>query len=40
MQLEIGKIYEGQVRNLTKYGAFVEVKEGDEIGRASCRERV
>ena len=30
MQLEIGKIYEGQVRNLTKYGAFVEVKEGDE----------
>lgn len=25
MQLEIGQIYEGRVRNITQYGAFVEV---------------
>ena len=25
MQLEIGKIYEGKVRSITNYGAFVEV---------------
>lgn len=25
MQIEIGKIYEGTVRNITKYGAFVDI---------------
>lgn len=33
MQVEIGKIYEGTVKNITKYGAFVEVPnpDGDKI---------
>ena len=38
MQLEVGKIYEGKVTGITKFGAFVELDK--EIGRASCRERV
>ena len=25
MQVEIGKIYEGTVKNITKYGAFVDI---------------
>lgn len=29
MQLEIGKVYEGKVKGITNYGAFVEVAEGD-----------
>ena len=29
MQLEIGKIYEGKVRGITNYGAFVEVPVED-----------
>lgn len=28
MQLETGKIYEGKVKGITKYGAFVEIAEG------------
>lgn len=33
MQVEIGKIYEGTVKNITKYGAFVEIPnpDGDKI---------
>ena len=30
MQLEIGKIYEGTVKNITKYGAFVELQMPEE----------
>lgn len=30
MQLEIGKIYEGKVKGITAYGAFVEVAVPDE----------
>ncbi|MCR4761496.1 MAG: S1 RNA-binding domain-containing protein [Oscillospiraceae bacterium] len=29
MQLENGQIYEGQVRSITQYGAFVEVTDGE-----------
>ena len=29
MQLEIGKVYEGKVKGITNYGAFVEVTEGE-----------
>ncbi len=29
MQVEIGKIYEGTVKNITKYGAFVEIPVSD-----------
>ena len=29
MQLEIGQIYEGRVKSITQYGAFVEVSGGD-----------
>ena len=29
MQVEIGKIYEGTVKNITKYGAFVEIPVPD-----------
>ncbi|MBQ6042107.1 MAG: S1 RNA-binding domain-containing protein [Oscillospiraceae bacterium] len=29
MQLENGQIYEGQVRSITQYGAFVEVADGE-----------
>lgn len=28
MQLEVGKIYEGKVTGITKFGAFVELEEG------------
>lgn len=28
MQLEIGKIYEGKVTGITKFGAFVELEQG------------
>ena len=28
MQPEVGKIYEGKVKGITKYGAFVEIAEG------------
>lgn len=28
MQVEIGKIYEGKVKGITQYGAFVEIEEG------------
>lgn len=28
MQLEVGKIYEGKVKGITNYGAFVEVENG------------
>ena len=37
MRYPIGARVSGKVRNLTSYGAFVEL---EEIGRASCRERV
>ena len=30
MQVEIGKIYEGTVKNITKYGAFVELQMPEE----------
>ncbi|MEE5993056.1 MAG: S1 RNA-binding domain-containing protein [Oscillospiraceae bacterium] len=30
MQLEIGKVYEGKVKGITNYGAFVEVPVEDE----------
>lgn len=29
MQIEIGKVYEGTVKNITKYGAFVEIDNPD-----------
>lgn len=32
MQLEIGQIYEGHVKNITQYGAFVEVTAINEAG--------
>ena len=28
MQLEVGKIYEGKVTGITKFGAFVEIEPG------------
>lgn len=28
MQLEVGKIYEGKVTGITKFGAFVEIEKG------------
>ena len=28
MQLEVGKIYEGKVTGITKFGAFVELEPG------------
>ena len=28
MQLEVGKIYEGKVTAITKFGAFVELEHG------------
>ena len=28
MQLEIGKIYDGKVTGITKFGAFVELEPG------------
>lgn len=28
MQLEIGKIYNGKVKNITQYGAFVDIEDG------------
>ena len=28
MQPEVGKIYEGKVKGITKYGAFVKIAEG------------
>ena len=28
MQLEIGKIYDGKVKNITQYGAFVDIEGG------------
>ena len=28
MQVEVGKIYEGKVKGITKYGAFVEIENG------------
>ena len=28
MQVEIGKIYEGKVTGITKFGAFVEIEQG------------
>ena len=28
MQLEVGKIYEGKVTGITKFGAFVELEKG------------
>ena len=28
MQLEVGKIYDGKVTGVTKFGAFVEVEKG------------
>lgn len=28
MQLEIGKIYEGKVKNITQYGAFIDINGG------------
>lgn len=28
MQLEIGKIYEGKVKGITQYGAFVDIESG------------
>lgn len=30
MQVEIGKIYEGTVKNITKYGSFVEIPLSEE----------
>ena len=30
MQVEIGKVYEGTVKNITKYGAFVNIDNPDE----------
>lgn len=37
MQVEIGKIYEGTVKNITKYGAFVEIPnpDGERRGKSS-----
>lgn len=29
MQLEIGQVYEGKVKSITQYGAFVEVTDAD-----------
>ena len=29
MQLEIGQVYEGKVKSITQYGAFVEVAGGE-----------
>ncbi|MDO5560429.1 MAG: S1 RNA-binding domain-containing protein [Oscillospiraceae bacterium] len=31
MLLEIGKIYDGKVRNITNYGAFVEISVEDKV---------
>ncbi|MDD6346067.1 MAG: S1 RNA-binding domain-containing protein [Oscillospiraceae bacterium] len=28
MQLEIGKIYDGKVKNITQYGAFIDIEGG------------
>lgn len=28
MQLEVGKIYEGKVKNITQYGAFIDIEGG------------
>lgn len=28
IQLEIGKIYDGKVKNITQYGAFVDIEGG------------
>ena len=32
MQLEVGKIYEGKVTGITKFGAFVELAWGKNVG--------
>ena len=47
MKYPVGTRITGKVRNLTSFGAFVEIEPGidglihiSEIGRASCRERV
>ncbi|MBQ3939867.1 MAG: S1 RNA-binding domain-containing protein [Oscillospiraceae bacterium] len=32
MQLEIGSVYEGRVKGITQYGAFVEISAADETG--------
>ena len=33
MQLEIGSVYEGTVRSITNYGAFVEIQTTDADGK-------
>ncbi len=35
MQLEIGQIYQGQVKSITAYGAFVEVTDSDSESTAT-----
>lgn len=38
MQLEIGKIYDGRVKNLAKFGAFVEIPEASVTGMVHISE--
>lgn len=38
MQLEIGKIYDGRVKNLAKFGAFVEIPEAAATGMVHISE--
>lgn len=38
MQLEIGKIYDGKVKNLAKFGAFVEIPEVNATGMVHISE--
>lgn len=38
VQLEIGKIYDGKVKNLAKFGAFVEIPEANAIGMVHISE--
>ena len=40
-EAQIGELYSGKVIKIMDFGAFVEILPGtEEIGRASCRERV
>ena len=38
MQLEVGKIYDGKVKGIAQYGAFVEI-EGAGTGNFGGRKR-
>ena len=38
MQLEIGKIYDGKVKNLVKFGAFVDIPEAKAVGMVHISE--